>query len=261
MEFQDQLNRSFELNAAPTRIISLVPSQTELLVDLGLEKELLGITHYCVHPSRLKEEKTSLGGTKKVNLRKVRELRPDIILCNKEENTKEMVEQLNEIAPVHCSNVATLEDNSELIEMYGDIFQKEKAASTLNLNINKARLDLEERVQGSKIRRIAYFIWDNPFMVAGKGTFINEMLNLNKMHNVITQERYPEVSLEDLGFLTIEEILLSSEPYPFGEEHKKTFSGISEKVTLVDGEYFSWYGSRVLKALEYFKQFHPVSRP
>jgi len=256
MQFQDQLQRSFELTSIPKRIISLVPSQTELLVDLGLEDSIVGITHFCVHPEGLRDKKTSLGGTKKVNLRKVRDLKPDIILCNKEENTREMVTALTEITPVHCSDVANLNDNAELIRMYGELFDRSKEAETLIQNIENSRQELERIVSHSKPRRVAYFIWNDPLMVAGQGTFINEMLELNKMVNVFEADRYPITDLEALQTMEIDEILLSSEPFPFEEKHKKTFSGISEKVSLVDGEYFSWYGSRVFKALKYFRQFH-----
>jgi len=256
MQFQDQLQRSFELTSITKRIVSLVPSQTELLVDLGLEDSIVGVTHFCVHPEGLRDRKTSLGGTKKVNLRKVRDLKPDIILCNKEENTREMVTALTEIAPVHCSDVTNLNDNAELIRMYGELLDRSKEAETLIQNIENARQELVQIVSNSKTSRVAYFIWNDPMMVAGRGTFINEMLELNKMVNVFEADRYPETDLEALQTMEIDEILLSSEPFPFEEKHKKTFSGISEKVTLVDGEYFSWYGSRVLKALKYFRQFH-----
>lgn len=256
MEFRDQLNRSIELTSTPKRIISLVPSQTELLVDLGLQSSIVGITHFCVHPKGLKEEKTSLGGTKKVNLRKVRDLKPDIILCNKEENTREMVEDLIKIAPVHCSDVASLQDNAELIQMYGALFDKSEEAENLLQKIENALLQLEQMVLNSQPKRVAYFIWNEPMMVAGQGTFINEMLKLNRMINVFEQDRYPETDIKALKEMEIDEILLSSEPFPFQEKHKKTFSEISEKVLLVDGEYFSWYGSRVLKAIQYFRQFH-----
>ena len=256
MQFQDQLHRSFELTSIPKRIISLVPSQTELLVDLDLEDSIVGVTHFCVHPEGFRNKKTSVGGTKKVNLRKVRDLKPDIILCNKEENTREMVTALTEIAPVHCSAVANLEDNAQLIRMYGELFDKSEEADFLIQNIENSRQDLVQVVSDSKPRRVAYFIWNKPLMVAGQGTFINEMLALNRMINVFNLDRYPETDLDILRTMEIDEILLSSEPFPFQQKHKKTFSGISEKVKVVDGEYFSWYGSRVLKALKYFRQFH-----
>ena len=256
MKFQDQLGREIELENTPKRIISLVPSQTELLVDLGLEESLVGITSFCVHPGHLLSTKTSVGGTKKVNLRKVKELHPDIILCNKEENTKEMVDDLMQIASVHCSNVANIEDSLELISMYGEIFKCPE--SSLNI-ISQTQLKLkvlEELVAGAPVRKVAYFIWDKPMMVAGKGTFIDEMLQLNNFQNVFEQERYPKTSAEELENMDIDLCMLSSEPYSFTSEHKKTFSQFAKGVELVNGEYFSWYGSRLIKALEYFKQFH-----
>ncbi|WP_300436964.1 helical backbone metal receptor [Christiangramia sp.] len=256
MRIQDQLGRTIELKETPVRIISLVPSQTELLVDLGLEKFIVGITHYCVHPTYLKQIKISVGGTKKVNLRKVKELQPDIILCNKEENTKEMVEDLEKIAPVHVSDVANIEDAYRLMKDYGSIFKCEELASTIVKSIQKKAQKLKEIVVNSTEKRVAYFIWNKPLMVAGTGTFIDEMLSLNKFKNVFSAERYPQANLEELKDLDIEICLLSSEPFPFKEEHKFQFQNVSKEAKIVDGEYFSWYGSRLLEAMDYFKQFH-----
>ena len=213
MKIQDQLNCKIELKETPQRIISLVPSQTELLVDLGLESSIVGITHYCVHPSYLKEKATNVGGTKKVNLRKVKELNPDIILCNKEENTKEMVEQLMEIAPVHVSDVATLEDAYSLMLDYGEIFNCKMLASTMVKTIEKKVAVLKDLVRNSEEKRVAYFIWNNPLMVAGQGTFINEMLALNNYKNVYNKDRYPGTDLEELKKLDVDLCLLSSEPF------------------------------------------------
>jgi len=256
MQIQDQLGRKIELKKTPNRIISLVPSQTELLVDLGLETSIVGITHYCVHPEFLKQIKTSVGGTKKVNLRKLKELNPDIILCNKEENTKEMVEELEKIAPVHVSDVATLEDAYSLMQQYGEIFNCKELASTMVSSIQKKAKSLEEHVNNSSGRKVAYFIWNDPLMVVGNGTFINEMLKLNKFENVFVQDRYPETNFKELKEKDIDKILLSSEPFPFKEKHKTKFLEFAESVEIVDGEYFSWYGSRLLEAMDYFKQFH-----
>lgn len=256
MHIQDQLGRKIELKESPKRIISLVPSQTELLVDLGLEKSIVGITHYCVHPVYLKDIKTSVGGTKKVNLRKVKELDPDIILCNKEENTKEMVVELQKIAPVHVSDVATLEDAYSLMQQYGEIFNCTELAFTMVNSIQKKAENLKELVNNSTRKKVAYFIWNDPLMVAGNGTFINEMLKLNKFENVFIQDRYPKTSMDELEVKDIDRCLLSSEPFPFKEEHKAKFLKFAETVQIVDGEYFSWYGSRLLGAMDYFKQFH-----
>ena len=136
------------------------------------------------------------------------------------------------------------------------MFDKSKVANILIQNIEDSLKKLVSIVSKSKSRRVAYFIWNEPLMVAGQGTFINEMLAVNKMINVFNMDRYPETDLDILRTMEIDEILLSSEPFPFEDKHKKTFSGIAEKVSLVDGEYFSWYGSRVLKGLKYFRQFH-----
>ncbi|SDS04874.1 helical backbone metal receptor [Gramella sp. MAR_2010_147] len=256
MKIQDQLGRKIELKGIPKRIISLVPSQTELLVDLGLENSIVGITHFCVHPAYLKDIKTSVGGTKKVNLRKVKELKPDIIFCNKEENTKEMVEELGKIAPVHVSDVANLEDAYDLMTDYGKIFNCTELSKTMVAGIRKKVSELEKLRNNSTDKRVAYFIWKDPLMVAGNGTFINEMLKLNNFRNVYTDERYPETNLEELKSLDADICLLSSEPFPFQEEHKAKFKEFAKEVKIVDGEYFSWYGSRLLKAIDYFKQIH-----
>ncbi|PTX44153.1 ABC-type Fe3+-hydroxamate transport system substrate-binding protein [Christiangramia gaetbulicola] len=256
MEIQDQLGRKIGLKKTPKKIISLVPSQTELLVDLGLQDSIVGITHYCVHPAVLKEIKTSVGGTKKVNFRKVRELEPDIILCNKEENTREMVEELEKIAPVHVSDVATLEDAFNLMLDYGRILNCSQLASTMVSSIRKKSESLGKLVTNSSEKRVAYFIWNNPLMVAGKGTFIDEILKLNGFQNVFSEERYPETSIEELKDKNIDICLLSSEPFPFSEEHKALFKYVAREIKIVDGEYFSWYGSRLLEAMDYFKQFH-----
>ena len=124
MKYLDQLNRNVELEHIPKRIVSLVPSQTELLVDLGLENDLVGITKFCVHPNHLRKQKTIVGGTKQIHLDKIKALRPDIILCNKEENTKEIIRDLEDLAPIHISDVNTVEDCLELIKMYSIIFNR-----------------------------------------------------------------------------------------------------------------------------------------
>ncbi len=256
MEIRDQLGRKIELQKIPKRIISLVPSQTELLVDLGLENSIVGITHYCVHPAYLKETKVSVGGTKKVNLRKVKELEPDIILCNKEENTKEMVEALEKVAPVHVSDVASLEDAYKLMGDYGKMFNCEELSFTMVNTIQKKVKSLKKLVANFSEKKVAYFIWDNPLMVAGKGTFIDEILKLNRYKNVYNQERYPQTTMDELKKSNLDICLLSSEPFPFKEKHKVKFESFAKEVQIVDGEYFSWYGSRLMEAMDYFKQLH-----
>ena len=134
MQFFDQLNREIHLEKTPKRIISLVPSQTELLVDLGLEDSIIGITKFCVHPVSLKKQKALVGGTKTIHIDKIKALQPDIILCNKEENTKEIVSICEQIAPIHISDIYTIQDTLSLIDQYGNIFSKQNKASKLIVN-------------------------------------------------------------------------------------------------------------------------------
>jgi len=253
MEVIDQLQRKISLPNIPKRIISLVPSQTELLVDLGLEENLVGVTKFCVHPEYLRKTKTIVGGTKQVKLEKIKALDPDIILCNKEENTKEMVAKLEEIAPVHVSDIVKIEDAFELMHQYGNIFQKEALVGTMVNSVKDKIAVLQEQIQNKPIRKVAYFIWKKPLMVVGKDTFIDELLKLNKFENVFKESRYPETTLEELKAKDPDLLLLSSEPFPFEEKHKEYFSTLNVEIKLVDGEYFSWYGSRLIEAIDYFK--------
>lgn len=253
---KDQLNRKLQFKETPRRIVSLVPSQTELLVDLGLESNLFGITKFCVHPKHLRQEKEIVGGTKQVNIEKIKALNPDIILCNKEENTKEMISELEQIAPVHISDIYTLKDSLELIQMYGDIFEKTEKAQNIIQGIRLEKKAFEKFVNNKPKLKAAYFIWKSPYMVAANQTFINEMLQTNKFENIYQNlNRYPEISLSELKEKGPDVVLLSSEPYPFKESDLDEFKTINPKakVIIVDGEAFSWYGSRLLKAFDYFR--------
>ncbi|CAN1530845.1 FepB ABC-type Fe3+-hydroxamate transport system, periplasmic component [Flavobacteriaceae bacterium] len=259
-QFTDQLGITHAFESSPKRIISLVPSQTELLYDLGLEDRIVGITKFCVHPYHLKSTKKIVGGTKKVNHDKIRLLEPDIIICNKEENTKEIVEELRKICPVWVTDIFTLEDNFQMITDFGQIFDKRTEARKWNDKLNFALSDFKNFIKDIPVQKVGYFIWKNPYMVAGSGTFINELLKLNHFQNhFASHERYPEIDLEKMeedGDLDL--ILLSSEPYPFKAEDGFEISRCTNnaKAILVDGEMFSWYGSRLLKAFEYFKYLH-----
>lgn len=256
----DQLGTIHSFETSLQRIVSLVPSQTELLYDLGLEDKIVGITRFCVHPYHLKSTKKIVGGTKKVNYDKIKELNPDIIICNKEENTKQIVEELQKICPVWVTDIFTLEDNFQMISDFGQLFDRRTEARKWNDKLAFALSDFKIFTAAIPVKKVAYFIWKNPYMVAGPGTFINELLKLNHFENhYASQERYPEIELEKMsedGSLDL--VLLSSEPFPFKAEDGFEIikDSVTTKVILVDGEMFSWYGSRLLKAFEYFKYLH-----
>ena len=260
MNYIDQLGNQHTFKTTPKRIVSLVPSQTELLYDLGLEEEIVGITKFCVHPKHLKATKQIVGGTKQVKYDKIKALQPDIIIANKEENTKEIVEELSKICPVWVTNIITIEDNLQMISDFGKLFNKRTEARKWNDKITFAYNDFQQFIKDKPFRKVAYFIWANPYMVAGKETFINEMLVLNRFENIYKEKgRYPEIELEKIRQEGDPEIVfLSSEPFPFKDEHAFEIGRCTHhaKTIFVDGELFSWYGSRILKAFPYFKKLH-----
>jgi iron complex transport system substrate-binding protein len=259
-QFTDQLGTIHSFENTPKRIISLVPSQTELLYDLGLEESIVGITKFCVHPYHLKATKKIVGGTKKVNYDKIRLLEPDIIICNKEENTKEIVEELQKICPVWVTDIFTLEDNFQMISDFGQLFDRRTEARKWNDKLAFALSDFKNFIIDIPVKKVAYFVWKKPYMVAGSRTFINELLKLNHFENYFaSQERYPEIDLEKMNKdESLDLVLLSSEPFPFKTEDgfEIVRNSNSAKAILVDGEMFSWYGSRLIKAFEYFKFLH-----
>lgn len=260
MKIVDQLHRTLNFKETPKRIISLVPSQTELLCDLGLEGDLVGVTKFCVHPHHIKTNVTVVGGTKQIHLDRIKKLNPDIILCNKEENTKVIVEACELICPVHVSDILTIKDCLELIRQYGAIFNVEKKALLLISMIKKEVEDFEVFIKNKQTLKVVYFIWKNPWMVAAKHTFINYLLQLNKFINIYEEKtRYPEIELSEFKLNNqVQLVLLSSEPFPFNNSHISEVQALypNAKVITVDGEMFSWYGSRLLKAFAFFKNLH-----
>jgi iron complex transport system substrate-binding protein len=256
----DQLGTSHTFETSPKRIISLVPSQTELLYDLGLEDKIIGITKFCVHPYHFKSTKKIVGGTKKVHYEKIRLLKPDIIICNKEENTEEMVLELQKIGPVWVTNIITIEDNFKMIQDFGQLFDCRTEAQKWNDKLSFALSEFQQFVNEKPVRKVAYFIWANPYMVAGSDNFINELLKLNHFKNIYDDKsRYPEIELKKMRIEGDPDIVfLSSEPFPFKEEHAFEIGRFTHhaKIIFVDGEMFSWYGSRLLKAFDYFKSLH-----
>lgn len=257
-QYKDQLDRTIQLNATPKRIISLVPSLTELLCDLGLEPKLVGVTKFCVHPKHIRTKHTVVGGTKQVHFDKIEELQPDIIICNKEENTPEMIQALEQFAPVHISDINNIEDCLEIIDMYGNLFEIQNKAQTVISKIRIKQNDFNLYIDALPKHLVAYFIWKDPWMAVGSDTFIDYMLRVNNFRNVFeNRSRYPEIVMNKL-YSDTEFVLLSSEPYPFKKKHVKIIQERfpNAKIHLVNGEMFSWYGSRLIKAFDYYKKLH-----
>jgi len=255
--FTDQLNRQVVVNYPPKQIISLVPSQTELLFELGLKDEIIGTTKFCVHPEKSCAAKTKVGGTKKLNIELIRGLKPDLIIGNKEENSKADIDLLAEEFPVWMSDVSNLEEAMLTITQIAELVDRQPEAAYLNFLINAGFTDLQTlALQHGIDKKVAYLIWKDPFMAAGRHTFISDILMKTGLTNVIKEDRYPEISLEHLISLEADIIFLSSEPYPFKEKHLEELKAAlpGSKIMLVDGQIFSWHGSRMVKAVQYLFQ-------
>ena len=251
MHYIDQLNSTILLDSKPKRIVSLVPSQTEFLFDIGLEDQVVGITKFCIHPSHWLKTKTIVGGTKNVDIEKVRSLKPDLIIGNKEENTKEDIEALREMSPVWMSDIFNLEDALEMMNSIGGMVGKHEVTQELVDNI-KGQFD-SFKPDNLKLSAL-YLIWRKPYIGVAKDTFIDDMLKRCGFKNILADKtRYPV--LENLSELNPDVLFLSSEPYPFKEKHIQELHEIfpNAKIILVDGEMFSWYGSRLSESVDYFK--------
>lgn len=236
----------------PSRIVSLVPSQTELLYDLGLDTAVAGITKFCIHPGDWFNTKPRIGGTKTINIDQVKKLQPDLIIANKEENVKEQVAALSTFCPVWTSDTSNLAQALEMIASIGTITGTAGKAAAIVNGIRDCFLSLPA---STRMLRAAYLIWQDPYMTIGGDTFIHDMLTRSGFENVFkNQQRYPVISVDDIKESDCEVLLLSSEPYPFKQQHVEALQRQlpSTKVILADGEMFSWYGSRLLQAPAYF---------
>jgi ABC-type Fe3+-hydroxamate transport system substrate-binding protein len=249
-EFTDQLSRKVEIPFPPKRIISLVPSQTELLYDLGLDHEVVGITKFCIHPQQWFNEKEKVGGTKNFWFDKIDELQPDLIIGNREENYEEGIAKLSNKHPVWMSDISDFESALAMIHLVAQITNREKQGNEIIQSINQAF----DKLPIFKPKRVLYLIWQGPWMAAGKSTFIDSMISKLGWMNAVNELRYPTLNEEQLRELNPEVVLLSSEPYPFKEGHLKSIKKFfpNASVYLVDGEPFSWYGSRMIQAPTYF---------
>lgn len=233
------------------RIVSLVPSITESLFDFGLtENEVVGRTKFCIHPKSLVKNVTIIGGTKNLNLEKIKDLKPDLIIANKEENVKLQVEELMSDFKVWVTDIETLEDNQSFLTELGILLNKQniaedfnqKISSIFNFNIN------------SFSKKTAYLIWKYPYMTIGHDTFIHEILEKIGFENIFkNSKRYPEITVDEMK--DADYLFLSTEPFPFQQKHIDELQNQlpTQKIILVDGEAFSWYGTHLAKTENYFK--------
>jgi ABC-type Fe3+-hydroxamate transport system substrate-binding protein len=238
--------------SAPQRIVSLVPSLTDLLQALDLDDRVAGVTRFCVHPQPWRRTKRVVGGTKTVDVGKVRALSPDLVLANREENVRDQVEAIAAFAPVYLTDVATLEDALAMIADVGALTGTEAAAGALATWIAEGFASLA----AAPPLRAAYFIWKDPWMTVGGDTFIHDVLTRTGFVNVFgDRTRYPEVTPEDVAAARPDVLMFSSEPFRFREKHVGAVRAAcpDAAVWFVDGEAFSWYGPRLLHTPEHVR--------
>jgi ABC-type Fe3+-hydroxamate transport system substrate-binding protein len=253
--FIDQISRQIEIPQKPQRIISLVPSQTELLYDLGLDTEVIGITKFCIRPEQWFRSKTRIGGTKQLHLDQIISLKPDLIIANKEENLQEQVEPLMDHFPVWVSDIHNLDSALDMINKVGQITGKPEKALAIQSSIKKQFNELSNSSSPQK-PKVCYLIWRNPYMTVGSDTFIHDMLTRAGFDNVFAdKKRYPTITIDEITDAHCDFLLLSSEPYPFSQKHIDELKSLipSTLSILVDGELFSWYGSRLLHTPAYLQ--------
>ena len=251
----DQMGREVKFQYPPLRIVSLVPSQTELLFDLGLQERVVGATKFCIYPANARHTASVIGGTKNFDFAKIKAARPDLIIGNKEENYQEGIAQLVQHFPVWLSDITTLPEALDMLRRVGDLTGTAQLAEPLAAGIKQSFDKL--RLAATAPPAAAYFIWRKPYMVAASGTFIDDMLRRAGFRNAFAGlGRYPEITPEQLAEAAPAHIFLSSEPYPFGEKHLDEFRAIcpAAKIQVVNGELFSWYGSRLRLSAAYFQE-------
>lgn len=257
----DQLQRSITLQQPPQRIVSLVPSQTELLHHWGLGERVVGITKFCIHPDHWYRSKTRVGGTKTVDFERIQALQPDLIIGNKEENTQAEIQALTQDYPVWMSDINTLEQAFEMMTLLGALLGVPQKAQTL---VRQLQTDFGALTPDPNRPKVAYFIWRKPWMVAARHTFIDDLLQRAGWVNALADfTRYPILTEAALQAADPDLLLLSSEPYPFREKHLAELQALcpQAQVYLVDGELFSWYGSRLLETAEYIKNLQQKFAP
>ena len=237
------------------RIVSLVPSLTELVCELGLAGELVGRTGFCVHPKEAVRRIPKVGGTKTVNLERIRALEPTHVVLNVDENRRETAEELAKFVPnlLVTHPLAPL-DNLALYRKFGSAFGREREAEAL---CTRFRAAYDEALAATRpVRRVLYLIWKDPWMTVSRDTYISRTLALFGLLTLPASaaDRYPK--LADLRTEAAELILLSSEPYRFRERHVAEVAGLTGKpALLVDGEMTSWYGPRAIAGLAYLREF------
>jgi len=259
MDLVDAAGTVHQPASGTVRIVSLVPSITELLCDLGLAPQLVGRTGFCIHPAKAVRAIPKVGGTKSVDLERIRELQPTHVILNIDENEKHTADKLAEFVPnlVVTHPLGPL-DNLELYRLIGGIFGRMGQAEVLCERFKAAYDALVAEEQ--PMRKVLYLIWKDPWMTVSRDTYISRMLSLAGLLTLpdASEVRYPVVMLTQPWMAEAELVLLSTEPFMFREKHVTELGKLpalmNKQVRLIDGEMTSWYGSRAIEGLGYLRE-------
>ena len=243
------------------RIVSLVPSQTELLIGLGLGPQIVGRTRFCIHPADVVAGIPAIGGTKKAHLGRLRDLAPSHVVLNIDENTREMAAAIGEFVPnLVVTHPLVPDDNLTLFELLGGIFGRETEAARLTDDYAAARARLESATRDLPAKKVVYLIWKDPWMTVSQDTYISALLRLANWHTLCHDPdvRYPKIELDKTLLAEADLVLFSSEPFSFTQEHldelREAHPDTRARFELVDGEYLSWFGTRAIAGLDYLAE-------
>jgi ABC-type Fe3+-hydroxamate transport system substrate-binding protein len=268
MQWLDALDKPHVAYSGTPRIVSLVPSLTELIIDLGLADALVGRTGFCVHPRAIVRRIPKVGGTKGFDLDKVRALSPTHVIVNIDENRREEVDALREalqdpVPHLIVTHPLGPRDNLDLYRLFGGIFGREAEATALCAGFEREWAALAELAGSLPRQKVLYLIWQKPWMTVSRDTYISRMLAAAGWETVCnavpaeSAQRYPEVDPAKVAG-DIDLLLLSSEPFPFRQKHLDELASepalAGTQIALIDGEMVSWYGSRAVHGLAYLRK-------
>jgi ABC-type Fe3+-hydroxamate transport system substrate-binding protein len=266
----DALGRSLTIGRRPERIISLVPSLTEALFAFGLEQEIMGVTRFCVEPRRGVAGKTRVGGTKAVDIAKIKALEADLVIASAEENSPaDMAQLIDHGCPVFVTMAASVQSAIDLLRQLATITGTTVAARPIIEGAKEALAFVQAAAAGLERLRVFCPIWRNPYMTCSRATYMADVIAVCGGRNVFDErpERYPKVELAEMAALDPQVILLPSEPYRFTKRHKADFRAFAEvtavqngHIFLIDGRMLTWYGPRIARSLSEVKRLIDIAR-
>lgn len=242
------------------RIVSLVPSLTETLWELGVGPSLVGVTKFCVHPPQAREQAAVVGGTKDPDVERIRRLQPDLVIADEDENQAEHLEALRAVARVHVTRIQDVADAARELSEIGRLVGREHDAEARAQQIQARAAELRSAASLFAALRIFVPIWRTPLMTIGRNTYMGDLVRLAGGRSVFENapRKYFETTFDEVRAVEPEGVLLPTEPFHFGEKHRSEFAQALDlsldRVLVVDGQAFTWFGTRTLEGLECLRE-------